>query len=74
PEVCQVARFEFQQRFDFEGLKGRLLSKSYAPEPDHPHYQPMLRKLREIFDANQKDSKIIFRYETELYYGQLSAR
>jgi SAM-dependent methyltransferase len=74
PGVCQVARFEFQQPFDFEGLKGRLLSSSYAPEPDHPHYQPMLRKLREIFDANQKDGKIIFHYETELYYGQLSAR
>ena len=74
PGVCQVARFEFQQPFDFEGLKGRLLSSSYAPEPDHPHYQPMLRKLRAIFDANQKDGKIIFRYETELYYGQLSAR
>jgi hypothetical protein len=34
----------------------------------------MLRKLREIFDANQKDGKIIFHYETELYYGQLSVR
>ena len=74
PGVCQVARFEFRQPFDFEGLKGRLLSSSYAPEPDHPHYQPMLRKLREIFDANQKDGKITFHYETELYYGQLSAR
>ncbi len=74
PGLCQVARFEFQQPFDFEGLKGRLLSSSYAPEPDHPDYQPMLRKLREIFDANQKDGKIIFHYETELYYGQLSAR
>ena len=74
PGVCQIARFEFQQPFDFEGLKGRLLSSSYAPEPDHPHYQPMLRKLREIFDAKQKDGKIIFHYETELYYGQLSAR
>ncbi len=74
PGVCQIARFEFQQPFDFEGLKGRLLSSSYAPEPDHPHYQPMLGKLREIFDANQKDGKIIFHYETELYYGQLSVR
>lgn len=72
PEVCQCARFEFRQPFDFKGLKGRLLSSSYAPEPDHPNYEPMLRELQEIFDANQKDGKVDFHYETELYYGQLS--
>jgi len=74
PEACQCARFEFQQGFDFEGLKGRLLSSSYAPEPDHPHYQPLLLGLEEIFDANQTDGKVVFCYETELYYGQLSAK
>jgi len=74
PGACQCARFEFQQPFDFEGLKGRLLSSSYAPEPDHPHYQPILLVLQEIFDANQTDGKVVFCYETELYYGQLSAK
>ena len=74
PGACQCARFEFQQGFDFQGLKGRLLSSSYAPEPDHPTYQPMLLELQEIFDANQKDGKIVFHNETELYYGQLSAK
>jgi SAM-dependent methyltransferase len=73
PGDCQCARFEFQQVFDFEGLKGRLLSSSYAPEPDHPHYQPMLFDLQEIFDSNQKDGSVVFHYETELYYGRLSA-
>jgi SAM-dependent methyltransferase len=74
PGVCQCARFEFQQVFDFEGLKGRLLSSSFAPEPGHPNYQPILRELRETFDTNQKDGKVVFHYETELYYGQLSAK
>ena len=73
PGDCQCRRFVFQQGFDFEGLKGRLLSSSYAPEPDHPNYEPMLRELRDIFDANQKDGKVVFHYETELYYGRLSA-
>ena len=72
PGKCDCARFEFQQVFDFEGLKGRLLSSSYAPEPDHPSYKPMLHELREIFDANQKDGGVVFFYETELYYGQLA--
>ena len=74
PGVCQLARFEFQQGFDFDGLKGRLLSSSYAPEPDHPHYQPMLRELREIFDTNQQDGQVFLHYETELYYGRLPAK
>lgn len=74
PSICTCARFEFQQVFDFEGLKGRLLSSSFAPEPDDPRYQPMLRELRVVFDANQKEGKVVFHYETELYYGQLSAK
>jgi SAM-dependent methyltransferase len=74
PGVCHCVRFKFQQGFDFEGLKGRLLSSSYAPEPDHRHYQPMLLELQEIFDNHQKDGKISLHYETELYYGQLSTK
>jgi len=72
PGSCKCARFEFQQIFDYEGLKGRLLSASYAPEPDHPNYDDMLRDLCDIFDANQKGGNVAFNYETELYYGQLS--
>jgi SAM-dependent methyltransferase len=74
PGICKCARFEFQQIFDYLGLKGRLLSSSFAPEPGHPDYEAMLRSLRDIFDANQKDGKVVFAYETELYYGQLPAR
>jgi SAM-dependent methyltransferase len=73
PGSCKCARFEFQQTFDYEGLKGRLLSASYAPEPDHPNYDAMLSDVRKIFDANEKDGRVTFEYETELYYGQLPA-
>ena len=73
PGSCKCARFEFQQTFDQEGLKGRLLSASYAPEPDHPDYDAMLRDVQKVLDANQEDGIVIFAYETELYYGQLPA-
>jgi SAM-dependent methyltransferase len=66
--------FEFQQIFDFEGFKGRTLSASYAPQPGEPNYEPMLKELREVFDANQKDGKVEFDYDTEVYYGQLQNR
>jgi len=74
PAACNCARFEFTQEFDFEGFKGRLLSSSYVPEPDHPNYDLMLKDVRKVFDANQTDGRVVFSYETELYYGRLPAR
>jgi SAM-dependent methyltransferase len=70
----KVAQFEFQQRFDFEGFKGRILSASYAPQPGEPNYEPMLNELREVFESNQKDGTVVFDYDTELYYGRIHNR
>jgi SAM-dependent methyltransferase len=70
PGKCKRAEFEFQQCFDFEGFKGRVLSASFAPEPGHPNYAPMIDEMRTIFDANQKNGKVTFDYATEVYYGQ----
>jgi SAM-dependent methyltransferase len=74
PAICTCVRFEFQQDFDFEGLKGRFLSASFVPGPDHPNYEAMLNDLRQVFKAHQKDGTVVFAYETVLYYGQLPAR
>jgi SAM-dependent methyltransferase len=70
----KVAQFEFQQRFDFEGFKGRILSASYAPQPGEPNYEPMLNELREVFESNQKDGTVVFDYDTEVYYGRIHNR
>ena len=40
-----------EQRLDFEGLKGRLLSSSYAPNESHPNCGPMLEGLRDLRPA-----------------------
>ena len=74
PAICRCEHFEFQQSFDYQGLEGRLKSASYVPEPDHPVYGAMLSDLRKIFEANQRDGKVVFAYETVVYYGQLPAR
>ncbi len=67
-----VERFAFPSRqvFDFAGLRGRLLSSSYAPAPGHPNHEPMLAELREIFDAHHDAGKVRFEYETEVYVGR----
>ena len=71
PGKCRQARFDFKQVFDFEGLKGRLLSASYAPEPTDPRFDQMIDELRAVFEANKKNGTVDFDYETEVYYGQL---
>jgi ubiquinone/menaquinone biosynthesis C-methylase UbiE len=69
----EQARFPNEQVFDLEGLKGRLLSSSYAPEPGHPRYVPMLETLKALFGEHQTNGKVAFEYVTVVYYGQLSA-
>jgi len=60
-----------QQLFDFDGLRGRLLSSSYSPPEGHPNHEPMLAALKTIFDAHQENGRVRFDYETSMYYGQL---
>jgi SAM-dependent methyltransferase len=66
------AGFPNEQIFDLEGLKGRLLSSSYAPEPGHPKYIPMLEAMNTLFSGHQTDGKVAVEYVTIVYYGQLS--
>jgi len=64
--------FDNRQIFDRDGLRGRLFSSSYTPEPGHPSYEPMLDELDRIFDRHQVDGQVVFQYETVVYYGQLA--
>lgn len=72
PATYQQNTFEIRQEFDYEGAKGRLLSSSYAPGPEHPSHAPMLRELRRIFNKHEKGGRVIFEYITRLYYGRLN--
>lgn len=71
-EAFQTFRFPYSQSFDFEGLKGRLLSSSYAPANGHPNHQPMLQELRRIFDTCAENGRVSFDYDTELSVGSLN--
>jgi SAM-dependent methyltransferase len=63
--------FPNEQRFNFDGLRGRLLSSSYSPETGHPKHAPMLRALRQIFDKHQRNGEVVLACDTAVYYGQL---
>ncbi len=63
--------FANEQVFDFDGLRGRLLSSSYSPPQGHPQHEPMLAALKKLFEARAEDGRVRFEYETHTYYGQL---
>jgi hypothetical protein len=68
----KLSQFKNNQVFDFEGIKGRLLSSSYAPEAGHPKYEPMLAELDRIFQGYQIEGKVDIEYVTQMYYGRLN--
>ena len=59
------------QRFDFGGLKGRLLSSSYIPEAGQPRHAEMLDALNRLFDKHQCEGSVAFEYDTLIYCGRL---
>jgi len=65
-------RFGMRLEYDFDGLKGFVLSSSYCPLPGHPNYEPMMAELRNLFDRYGRDGTVIFGYETEIYWGEVS--
>jgi SAM-dependent methyltransferase len=72
PLPFQSAALEMRQDCDYAALEGRLLSSSYIPASGHPSYEPMLRELREIFAAHQKNGQVALTYATRVYYGQIT--
>lgn len=68
PAAFVMAAFPNEQWFDFEGLKGRLLSSSYMPKSG-PGFAPMIEDLRRLFDKYQDGGRVRVGYETRVYSG-----
>lgn len=69
PHGFKKVTFSNSQTFDYEGLKGRLLSSSYTPTKEHERFPAMIEKLKELFETHQKNDTIQISYDTNLYYG-----
>jgi SAM-dependent methyltransferase len=63
-------RLENSQTLDYEGLKGRLLSSSYAPNAGHPRHGAMLAALQELFDRCRRGGVVRMDYTTEVFLGR----
>ncbi len=64
--------FSYRQEMDFAGVKGRMLSSSYTPEPGHPNHEPLMAELFKIYQANAVNDRVTLEYLTRMYYGRLT--
>ena len=71
PAAVALAELPNEQRCDFEALKGRLLSSSYAPNVGHPGHEAMLADLAALFARHAEDGAVTLLYTTKLYFGRL---
>ena len=71
PEGFKLHAFRHQQTFDFEGLRGRLLSSSYVPASGEPGHGEMIERLEGLFQRHSMDGLVSMEYETLVYLGRL---
>jgi SAM-dependent methyltransferase len=71
PSEMRTATFDNEQVFDFDGLRGRLTSASYTPEPGHPNFEPLMRELEALFRRHERDGRVVIAYDTKVFYGRL---
>jgi len=71
PKTVHLKTFDNKQVFDFESLRGRLLSSSYMPTHSDEGYHAMNEDLHQLFERHNHDKKVTIHYTTKLYTGRL---
>jgi SAM-dependent methyltransferase len=72
PSPVQLISQQTRQHFDFDGLRGRLLSSSYVPR-EGAAAEIVLQKLPGLFSKYAQDGQVVVEYETKIYYGHLTS-
>lgn len=70
PFEVKLKVFDNFQIFNFEGLKGRLLSSSYIPLEGDDKFDEMVGDLQNIFKKHAMEGQVTFEYDTKVYYGR----
>lgn len=71
PQSFEYRSFPSFQDFDYDGLRGRLLSSSYAPAAGQPRHDEMLVALETLYRDHKVNDQVRFEYDTEVYFGRL---
>jgi SAM-dependent methyltransferase len=64
-------RFDNFQESDFDGLRGRVSSSSYIPQPGTEAYLEMLKALEGLFARYADGGRVVVEYDTSVYVGRL---
>ncbi|MBE9059904.1 class I SAM-dependent methyltransferase [cf. Phormidesmis sp. LEGE 11477] len=72
PSQIYEKSVSYSQTFDYEGLKGRMLSSSYVPEVGQRGHEEIVAQLKEIFREYSVGDRVQFKYVTRMFYGQIS--
>ncbi len=70
PHKVELTVFPNKQVFDFDGLKGRLLSSSYMPTENEKGFDEMITDLHTLFNKFQNNSTIEILYDTKVYVSK----
>lgn len=65
------AVFQNEQVFDFDGLKGRMLSASYMPSESAGVFPAMIGDLETLFAKHAENGKIKVSYDTRVYNSRI---
>jgi SAM-dependent methyltransferase len=70
PDPMRFIRQHCQQRLDYDGLRGRLLSSSYIPKSGE-RYETMVRELPQLFSTYSDEGHVLLQYRAKIYFGHL---
>jgi len=65
----KAVKFSNEQAFDEAGLMGRAFSSSYVPAENATGGKKFRQLLKALFDKYNKNGKVSFHYQTEVYFG-----
>jgi len=69
----RLSEFEHATELDFELLAARVDSTSYLPGPHESRHAPMMQALRGLFDATQRNGRVVMQYDARVYFGLIQA-
>ncbi len=70
-DAFHEAVFDNQQVLGFDGLRGRLVSSSYIPQPGESGYEEMIAALRDLFERYEEGGKVVIEYDTRMFWGRV---
>jgi SAM-dependent methyltransferase len=68
PAEVTIREFPNAQRFDWDGLVGRMRSASYVPLAGNPEHEPFFRGLSALFDSTSVNGFVDIDYTCRLYW------